>query len=320
MDRWLSTVPGLHPDAARRAGGLFGRHGVDDSLMDFLASEGGLQILTAWRDHQQTASEVVPDEDVKQVKRPLGRQKIPAADRRDGGHYFSSADATQSNSGSGRKKTQGNIQTSQKSTSLTHSNAAVAAAATAATIEAASALPENNDAQRLTGVLKSFSCETNYGFVRCSGIVQDVFLRGCDLPSDCQPDIGRQLSCIIVKDSQGRPQARDIRWEVPARAPKVPTCTGIVESEGHRFQGKIKSTGSEYGFIDCPEASRVYGRDVYFSMAQLPLGSEVGQLVSFDMLLQPQAKRIMWVAADSDSDTDTPATVCSGGAVGGKRW
>jgi len=344
MDAWLSTVPGLDPDAARRAGGLFGRHGFDDSLLDFLASEGGLQILTAWRDHQQVepvetgpaqglvktgaqqAIEATQDED-KQTKRPLGRQKITAADRRldcHRGFYFSGADSTQSNSGNGRKRVSGNTPPAQKS-SMPAAPKALATvtevAAAEATAEQANAHPEKTDPERVTGVLKSFSCETNYGFVRCHGIVQDVFLRGCDIPSDRQSEPGRQLSCVIVKDSRGRPQARQVRWEEPAQSTSMVGCVGIVESESHRFQGRIKSMGSDYGFIDCPEASRMYGRDVYFYMVQLPPGSLVGQLVSFDLLLQPQAKRISWVAEDSDSDMDIPVAVCSGDAsVGGKRW
>merc|ERR1719162_571522 len=61
-----------------------------------------------------------------------------------------------------------------------------------------------------------------------------------------------------------------------------------------RFQGKIKSFNVQkgFGFIECPEAHQIYGRDVFLHKAQIgtyQIGSQVSFAVEMNKTNMPQA-------------------------------
>jgi len=65
-----------------------------------------------------------------------------------------------------------------------------------------------------------------------------------------------------------------------------------------RFQGHVKSFNVQkgFGFIECPEAHQVYGRDVFLHKAQigtLQIGSQVSFAVEMNKTNMPQARDLM---------------------------
>merc|ERR1719253_939419 len=65
-----------------------------------------------------------------------------------------------------------------------------------------------------------------------------------------------------------------------------------------RFQGVIKSFNVQkgFGFIDCPEAHQIYGRDVFLHKAQIAsfqIGSQVSFAVEINKSNMPQARDLV---------------------------
>merc|ERR1719181_866656 len=65
-----------------------------------------------------------------------------------------------------------------------------------------------------------------------------------------------------------------------------------------RFQGRIKSFNVQkgFGFIECPEAHQVYGRDVFLHKAQIgtyQIGSQVSFAVEMNKTNMPQARDLV---------------------------
>merc|ERR1719201_2921774 len=76
-----------------------------------------------------------------------------------------------------------------------------------------------------------------------------------------------------------------------AMMPGVGAATG-------RFQGRIKSFNVQkgFGFIECPEAHQVYGRDVFLHKAQIAsyqIGSQVSFAVEMNKTNMPQARDLL---------------------------
>eukprot|EP00931_Biecheleriopsis_adriatica_P121890 TRINITY_DN9694_c0_g1_i2.p1 TRINITY_DN9694_c0_g1~~TRINITY_DN9694_c0_g1_i2.p1 ORF type:complete len:1842 (+),score=466.01 TRINITY_DN9694_c0_g1_i2:81-5606(+) len=67
-------------------------------------------------------------------------------------------------------------------------------------------------------------------------------------------------------------------------------------SEPGRFIGSLKSIGDTYGFIVCRQTKEQYGRDVYIAKQDIPEAAEVGQALSFRVVLndkgRPQARDV----------------------------
>merc|ERR1719456_1006210 len=65
-----------------------------------------------------------------------------------------------------------------------------------------------------------------------------------------------------------------------------------------RFQGRIKSFNVQkgFGFIECPEAHQIYGRDVFLHKAQIgqfQIGSQVSFAVEMNKQNMPQARDLL---------------------------
>merc|ERR1719456_938692 len=65
-----------------------------------------------------------------------------------------------------------------------------------------------------------------------------------------------------------------------------------------RFQGRIKSFNVQkgFGFIECPEAHQIYGRDVFLHKAQIgqfQIGSNVSFAVEMNKTNMPQARDLL---------------------------
>merc|ERR550537_1503990 len=66
---------------------------------------------------------------------------------------------------------------------------------------------------------------------------------------------------------------------------------------GGRFQGRIKSFNAKqgFGFIECPEAHAIFGRDVFLHKAQigdLKVGAMVTYSVEMNKSGMPQAREL----------------------------
>jgi cold shock CspA family protein len=65
-----------------------------------------------------------------------------------------------------------------------------------------------------------------------------------------------------------------------------------------RFQGRIKSFNTQkgFGFVECPEAHQIYGRDVFLHKAQIgnfQIGSQVSFAVEMNKTNMPQARDLL---------------------------
>jgi len=88
-----------------------------------------------------------------------------------------------------------------------------------------------------------------------------------------------------------------------------------------RFRGQIKSVGTDYGFIDCPETKEEFGRDVYIKRGELPDRVwRVSQIISFEICFsekgRPQARELRFGPNDQEipgcSNTIFPETETPG--------
>lgn len=87
-----------------------------------------------------------------------------------------------------------------------------------------------------------------------------------------------------------------------------------------RYQGRIKSFNAKqgFGFIECPEAHAIYGRDVFLHKAQigdLKVGTEVTYGVEMNKQGMPQARDI--ATLDGLAPGPSPQSVAKGDGGGG---
>lgn len=89
-----------------------------------------------------------------------------------------------------------------------------------------------------------------------------------------------------------------------------------------RFEGRIKSFNAKqgFGFIECPEAHAIFGRDVFLHKAQigdLKVGTQVTYSVEMNKQGMPQAREL--TTLDGMTPGPSPANVAKGGGPGGGR-
>lgn len=89
-----------------------------------------------------------------------------------------------------------------------------------------------------------------------------------------------------------------------------------------RFEGRIKSFNAKqgFGFIECPEAHAIFGRDVFLHKAQigdLKVGTQVTYSVEMNKQGMPQAREL--TTLDGQTPGPSPANVAKGGGPGGGR-
>merc|ERR1719197_1536910 len=87
----------------------------------------------------------------------------------------------------------------------------------------------------------------------------------------------------------------------PPAPPQHASYGGMMSSHqpamGGRFQGRIKSFNAKqgFGFIECPEAHAIFGRDVFLHKAQigdLKVGTQVTYSVEMNKQGMPQAREL----------------------------
>jgi len=137
--------------------------------------------------------------------------------------------------------------------------------------------------RRYIGDVKKLGAKHAFGFVSCASASQlsrfggDVFLPNDEVGT---LQVGDKVSFTALVNENGQVEARDIK---------------VV---GARFTGVVKHIDVGYGFIACPEAFRLFGRDVFLARQQLN-EVQVGDLVSFSIDItdkgQPKARGLSTV-------------------------
>lgn len=184
---------------------------------------------------------------------------------------------------------------------------AAAASASTAAPTALSAPAAPTFQERVLGTLKSYSKEKGYGFLVCSIVAQDVYLRNEDRPADGHCELGRPVSFILAHSAKGQSQARDVEWGELGG-------DGEGAALGRIYHGVVKSVGEKCGFLVCKEVSTAFNGDVYVPKAHLPAHRpERGELVTFRLSVtskgQPQARDINWYP-DGRSAGPSKAVLC----------
>jgi len=145
----------------------------------------------------------------------------------------------------------------------------------------------------MKGILKSYNAEKGYGFISCKEMTKhfgkDVFVHSKHVQTF---RVGDRLK-FYVEIKNDSPQAFDVEAD-------------DTSDQRERFKGFIKSFTSSkgYGFIECPETKKLYGRDVFVHKDQMKSFCQ-GDWVTFmaqEKNNQPQAERLE--AADPDNESD----------------
>lgn len=102
-----------------------------------------------------------------------------------------------------------------------------------------------------------------------------------------------------------------------AYMPAPPRHGGYGAGTG-RFEGRIKSFNAKqgFGFIECPEAHAIFGRDVFLHKAQigdLKVGTQVTYSVEMNKQGMPQAREL--ATLDGHAPGPSPANVVKGGSL-----
>jgi len=124
------------------------------------------------------------------------------------------------------------------------------------------------------------------------------------------------------------PPARPPVAYAPPPPPRHGYGGGVPQSamSGGRFQGRIKSFNAKqgFGFIECPEAHEIFGRDVFLHKAQigdLKVGTQVTYTVEMNRQGMPQAREL--ATLDGRPPGPSPQSfgkgVAGGGPSGGGR-
>lgn len=338
IQHWLAHATGLEKDVVCRWHHLFGKHYVDIALLDSFASDEGLRILAAWRTRPRHDAHEAPvgngpaaidtGQPSGQISRQTGvqgqspatsrashgRQRISTADRRSGAHYFAQGATASAEHRSTTGATRASCNTQEEAVAKASDGITPSAGRPLEPTRStppAQAYPAQGVGSRFVpetalsrphhqGILKSFNVEKGYGFITSSCIEGDIFVLRSELvEGQCEP--GRPLQFELVYDDRGRPQAQAVTFDAETR-----------------FVGTLKSCGEAYGFIDCPDAYRIHGRDVYIARAHVPdEAHEPGVYISFTITLnakgQPQAKD---VTCEDDDDRSEVADESSNGVAG----
>jgi len=163
---------------------------------------------------------------------------------------------------------------------------------------------------RLFGQIRTFNQEKGFGFIQSDQSlrmygVADVFLH---YTAAINFRVGDFVTFEVATGESGKPQAKNlIKSDQQAPPPLIsrpPPPRPPVMMQGPRggefnmqkeYSGVIKSYNPEkgYGFIDCEEVKRHFGRDVFLSKGEVDRwGLEVGEDVTFIVKLEkgnPQA-------------------------------
>mmetsp|Transcript_56553 Transcript_56553/g.143065 ORF Transcript_56553/g.143065 Transcript_56553/m.143065 type:complete len:381 (-) Transcript_56553:245-1387(-) len=195
------------------------------------------------------------------------------------------------------------------------------------------------DGTRYVGTITSFMPEKHFGFIASQAVTahfgRDTFLSDLEIGSF---KVGDTVSfTLLVKN--GKPQARNLQSSfeevlppnmvvaagvgaglrgslLTPSQPAMALQTSSFEQAGEdptRYVGVITTFMAErrYGFIQCEEVSKLYGKDTFLSDLEIGQNS-VGSSVSFRVVLnrsgQPQARDVLGAdAAELGTDFHWPS-------------
>lgn len=283
VQEWLTSLPGLPQESVRRAATLFEAHRIDVDFLDFLISGEGSCVLTAWRDRLEppAAAPARKQSGLEQQKESpkQGRQRIPAADRQVGHHYFHP-----SNRSSG--------------------------------IDAATQTPLAQPAKRrpaapAQGALKLLNVEKGGP----SKVPAGAANRLAAVAGRCEATLNQEQ--LQAPSSGWAAAAMEEAAKAAARPSKVrvgsgagprqegkqqqdcgveKTTASLQEAAGPRCQGALKNFNAEkgYGFI----ASVSVEGDIFVHRSELPEGEpQAGRALEFELIYREQkaqAKNVVW--------------------------
>eukprot|EP01062_Namystynia_karyoxenos_P045559 TRINITY_DN3386_c0_g1_i1.p1 TRINITY_DN3386_c0_g1~~TRINITY_DN3386_c0_g1_i1.p1 ORF type:complete len:354 (+),score=50.41 TRINITY_DN3386_c0_g1_i1:88-1149(+) len=187
--------------------------------------------------------------------------------------------------------------------------------------------------ERYEGVLKSLSWHTGYGFIQSLqtyhlfGEHRDIFFYKSELTGGVRPLIGDRVSFRIGYSEEGQPQAREVfvvttpggpprrrgvnvNPKVVVPPPEVPQAPSCADKPVLHYQGVVRSLRCRegYGFIESPEVTKQFGRDVFVHRRQ-SMGLSVGLHVAFNIDLNgrgmPQARDVVPIPAPGSAAVPT---------------
>lgn len=157
------------------------------------------------------------------------------------------------------------------------------------------------------GVIKSFAQGKGYGFIKCQATFEvyraDVFLHKNDARLLGKAAAGTPVRFAVQLNDNGKPQARDVSlYDNGETAPTNTASDGPIPNQelDRVFVGRVKKYDATagFGFLDCAETLRLFGRDVFLHKNQAAeAGSpRAGEFVKFCVEVnskgQPQARNL----------------------------
>jgi len=156
------------------------------------------------------------------------------------------------------------------------------------------------------GVIKSFAQTQGYGFIKCQATFElykaDVFLHKNDARKLAQVSPGTPVRFAVQLNSNGRPQAREVSLYSSGDAPSKTVTAGpaVTHDKDQVFVGRVKKYDATagFGFLDCAETLRIFGRDVFLHKNQATKAGNprAGQFVKFCVEVsskgQPQSRNV----------------------------
>jgi cold shock CspA family protein len=145
---------------------------------------------------------------------------------------------------------------------------------------------------RFTGVVKSYSSSTGFGFVKCQEegeyLNKDIFVHRRQIEVS-GATVGATVSFTVRENAEGRPQVRRLRVLEESPLPVHSGQTKLSEEANEEsYEGVVKSFSAAggFGFITCEQLHAVFQRDVFLHACQLN-GTAVGDAVRFKIDVDP---------------------------------
>mmetsp|Transcript_31026 Transcript_31026/g.56394 ORF Transcript_31026/g.56394 Transcript_31026/m.56394 type:complete len:408 (+) Transcript_31026:95-1318(+) len=278
---WLQSVEGLPTEAARQARTLFTKHGVDGSLLHFLVSAVGAQVLLEYSkacaalasssqsagDEAEPAPEQAPEagsSKASSAPQLRGRQRITMNDRRKeklNGHYFTPNKPEQALQPADSKQAKvANLQPGESKQG-----------------RAANLQPRSQ--------MKSKSAGEERRVQSSKYAPQPRFPRDLDAAEGEEGCADTKTSPYLIGSSEYCLQTQGQPLQ------SAPVVTGTLKSFN-------QDTG--YGFFHCQS----FSQDVFLCRKSLPPGCrpQCGRVAKFEVIYdeqhRPQARNVMWQAAD----------------------
>lgn len=157
------------------------------------------------------------------------------------------------------------------------------------------------------GVIKSFAEGKGYGFIKCQATFEvynsDVFLHKNDARLLGKASPGTPVRFAVQLNNNGKPQARDVSlFNNGDAAPNNTVSAGptVKQDMDRVFVGRVKKYDATagFGFLDCTETLRLFGRDVFLhkNQAEEAGNPRAGEFVKFCVEVnskgQPQARNL----------------------------